>query len=81
MTTATTAPTAAVHSPTAGIVWTGRSIRAAQAFARAQNTGCAAQGGYGDRAAYAVDEDGFLVDDAGGYVWPAHGRSSGAVRV
>ena len=80
MTTSTTAPTAAVYSPSVGIVWTGASIEAAQTYARSQNHGCAAQGGYGDRAAYEVDEDGFLVDD-GGYVWPAHGRSSGAVRV
>ena len=82
MSTSTTAPTAAVYSPSVGAVcWRGQSLADAQAYARAQNRGCAAQGGYGDRTAYAVDEDGFLVDDAGRCVWPAHGRSSGAVRV
>jgi hypothetical protein len=74
-------PIAAVYSPTAGIVWTGASLEAAQTFARAQNRACAAQGGYGDRTAYAVDEDGYLQDDRGRHVWPASGQSAGAVHV
>lgn len=79
---ASTAPTAAVYSPTAGaVVWRGQNMDDAAQYARSQNRGCAKQGGYGDRAAYTVDEDGFLRDEDGGHVWPAHGRSHGAVRI
>lgn len=37
-------------------------------------------GGYSDREVYEVDEDGFLIGEDGGPVWPSHGRSAGAVR-
>lgn len=42
--------------------------------------GCARQGGYSDRAVYGIDEDGWVVDDQGGNVWP-HGRTSRALKV
>src|SRR3954468_22005112 len=48
---------------------------------RADVFGCARQGGYSDREVFEVDEEGFLHDAEGDYVWPSHGRSLGAVRV
>ena len=52
---------------------------AGQCVARDQN-GCASQGGYSDRSVYAIDSDGYLAHADGSPVWPAHGRSTGAVR-
>lgn len=42
--------------------------------------GCRDQGGYSDRSVYAIDADGYLMQEDGSPVWPSHGRSSGAVK-
>lgn len=46
----------------------------------ADQAGCSKQGGYSDRHVYAIDEDGYVVDDDGDNVWP-HGRTSRALKV
>jgi hypothetical protein len=56
------------------------TMEAAEACAARDGDGCHSQGGYSDRHGYVVDEDGYLVTRSGNPVWPAHGRSTGAVR-
>jgi len=41
---------------------------------------CGARGGYSDREVYSIDDEGFLRDELGHVVYPASGRSHGAVR-
>jgi len=63
--------------------WMSDSVpnrQAAEEAADEHNDGCARQHGYGSAGVYAIDADGFLVDEAGGNVWPPHGRTCGAVR-
>ena len=59
---------------------THRSVRTAEECLRRDRYDCRAAGGYSDRGVYRVI-DGYLYDDGiGDYVYPSHGRSTGAVR-
>lgn len=69
-----------------------RTLDAAQAAVARDQAGCRKQGGYSDRDVYLVDQDRFLrplwtaheegdiLETSDAYVWPSHGRSSGAVK-
>lgn len=60
--------------------WSGPvrdSVEAAERDAQRHNDGCAAQGGYGS-AIVVANDDGRLVTLDGEYVWPPHGRTTGA---
>ena len=71
----------AVHSRVAGVIATYPDMASAIDKARAENAGCIAQGGYGDRSAYDIDAEGYLRRPGGGYVYQDNDRSRGAVRV
>lgn len=53
---------------------------AAREDLESDQSGCAAQGGYSDRAVVGIVDE-RLVTLEGEYVWPAHGRSHGVVKV
>jgi hypothetical protein len=58
-----------------------RSLERAEADLRRDIKGCRRQGGYSDRAVYRLGSQGYLLHmDDDELVWPASGRSHGAVR-
>ena len=71
----------AVYSRVAGVIATFRDFPSALDKARAENAGCVAQGGYGDRDVFEIDSEGLLRRPSGQYVYPSGDKSRGAVRV
>ena len=71
----------AVHSRVAGVIATYPDMASAIAKVQAENAGCIAQGGYGDRSTYDVDTEGYLRKPGGAYVYQGGDKSRGAVRV
>ena len=58
-----------------------RTIEAAEACLSRDIRACNSAGGYSDRVVAEIDNDGYLINDAtGDYVYPDHGRSTGAVK-
>lgn len=69
------------YGPVRGLGPIRTSIDAAQRDLKNDQYGCyRGCGGYSDRRVYAIDADGYLVDDFGRFVYPSHGKSMGAVR-
>ena len=87
MTTPTTTPTTTTRWVTWGDVRGQGPVRRTAARAArdlaADEQGCESQGGYSDRAVYAVDADGYLLtrheDEPPNYVYQSQG--CGAVRI
>ena len=71
----------AVHSRTAGVIAIYPDMASAIDRTKAENAGCIAQGGYGDRSAYDVDSEGYLRRPGGEYLYQNGDKSHGAVRV
>ena len=70
----------AVHSRVAGVIATFSDVASAIDRTKAENAGCIAQGGYGDRSTYDIDAEGYLRRPGGEYLYQNGDKSRGAVK-